>query len=55
MDYFKDLFRGRDVRVVDTHGYGSCTISTRKETVEEKREKILQKLTYEEKQILGLL
>ena len=28
-----------DVEVVGTHGYGSCTISTHKETIEEKKEK----------------
>lgn len=55
MDYFKDFFSDRDVEVVGTHGYGSCTISTHKETIEEKKEKILQKLSNEEKQILGLL
>ena len=55
MEYFKDFFANRDVEVIDTHGYGSCTISTHKETIEEKKEKILQKLSEEEKKILGLL
>lgn len=55
MAYFKDFFSDRDVEVVDTHGYGSCTISTHKETIEEKKQKILQKLSDEEKQILGLI
>lgn len=54
-DYFEHFFVNRDVEVVGTHGYGSCTISTHKETIEEKKEKILQKLTDEEKQILGLI
>lgn len=55
MEYFKDFFANRDVEVIGTHGYGSCTISTHKETIEEKKEKILQKLSEEEKKILGLL
>lgn len=55
MEYFKDFFANRDVEVIRTHGYGSCTISTHKETIEEKKEKILQKLSEEEKKILGLL
>ena len=55
MDYFKDFFANRDVEVISTHGYGSCTISTHKETIEEKKEKILQKLSEEEKKILGLI
>ena len=54
-DYFKKFFAKRDVEVVSTHGYGSCTISTHKETIEEKKKKILQKLSDEEKQILGLI
>ena len=55
MNYFKEFFANRDVEVIDTHGYVSCTISTHKETIEEKKEKILQKLSEEEKKILGLL
>lgn len=55
MEYFKDFFANRDVEVIGTHGYGSCTISTHKETIKEKKEKILQKLSEEEKKILGLL
>ena len=55
MEYFKDFFANRDVEVIGAHGYGSCTISTHKETIEEKKEKILQKLSDEEKQILGLI
>ena len=55
MEYFKDFFANRDVEVIGAHGYGSCTISTHKETIEEKKEKILQKLSEEEKKILGLL
>lgn len=54
-DYFEDFFANRDVEVVGTHGNGSCTISTHKETIEEKKEKILQKLSNEEKRILGLI
>ena len=55
LKYFKDFFADRDVQVVSTHGYGSCTITTHKETIEEKREKILNKLSDEEKKILGLI
>lgn len=55
MEYFKEFFADRDVEVTGTHGYGSCTISTHKETIEEKKQKILQKLSNEEKQILGLV
>lgn len=54
-EYLKNFFANRDVEVVDVRGYGSCTISTRKETIEEKKKKILQKLSDEEKQILGLV
>ena len=54
-EYFEHFFADRDVEVLGTHGYGSCTISTHKETIEEKREKILSKLTEEEKHILGLI
>lgn len=55
MNYFKNFFADRDVEVIGAHGYVSCTISTHKETIEEKKEKILQKLSTEEKQILGLI
>lgn len=55
MDYFKDFFANRDVEVISANGYGSCTITTHKETIEKKKEKILQKLSEEEKKILGLL
>jgi len=55
MNYFKKFFANREVEVVDVCGYGACEISTHKETVEEKREKILQKLSEEEKRILGLV
>lgn len=53
--YFQKFFANRDLEVVSTHGYGSCTISTHKETMEEKRAKILSKLSDEEKSILGLM
>ena len=54
-EYFKNFFADRDVEVISACGYGSCTISNHKETIEEKREKVLQKLSDEEKQILGLI
>ena len=53
-EYFKEFFRERNVEVIGAHGYGSCTISTHKETIEEKKAKILNKLTEEERKILGL-
>lgn len=53
-DYFKSFFSDRDVEVLGTHGYGSCTISSHRETLEEKRERILKKLSPEEREILGL-
>ncbi len=54
INYFKNFFKDRDVEVLSTHGYGSCTISTHRETIEEKREKVLSKLTHEERRLLGL-
>ena len=53
--FFKNFFADKDLKVVSTSGYGSCTITTHKETIEEKREKILDKLNDEEKKILGLV
>lgn len=53
-NYFKELFKDREVIVLDTHGNGSCTIRTDKETIRDKKLKILEKLTDEEKEILGL-
>lgn len=55
MNYFKSFFADRDIEVVDAWNCGTCEISTHKETAEEKREKILQKLSEEEKRILGLV
>lgn len=54
MSYFKELFRERDVEVISVNGYGSCTLTTHKETIEEKRQKVLAKLSEEEKEVLGL-
>lgn len=52
--YFKRFFAGRDLEVVSAGNYGTCKITTRKESTEEKRLKALSKLSSEEKQILGL-
>lgn len=54
LQFFKNFFKDRNVQVVNSLGYGKCTITTHKETIEEKRAKILSKLSEEEKQILGL-
>lgn len=54
MRYFKELFCDRDVEVIQTNGYGSCTLTTHKETIEEKRQKLLARLSEEEKEVLGL-
>lgn len=55
LNYFKRFFSDRDVEVVSAGGYGSCKITTHKETIIEKRKKILNKLSNEEKKILGLV
>lgn len=52
--FFQEFFKDRDVEVVEACGYGQCIISTHKETVEEKKAKILSKLTEEERKILGV-
>ena len=54
INYFKHFFKNRDVEVISTHGYGSCIISTHKETIEDKKKKVLSKLTHEERRLLGL-
>ena len=55
LKYFRDFFKDRDIEVLSATGYGSCTISTNKETIEEKKSKALKKLTDEEKKLLGLM
>lgn len=51
--YFRELLKDRDVEVVSSE-FGGCVITTCKETVKEKKEKALSKLTYEERNLLGL-
>ena len=41
MNHFKDFFANRDVEVIGTHGYGSCTISTHKRNYRGKERKNL--------------
>lgn len=55
LEYYKNFFKDRNVEVKEACGHGSCIITTEKETIAEKRAKILQKLSDEEKKILGLL
>lgn len=52
--YFKSLFATRNVEITEINSYNSCTITNHVETLEEKRNKILSKLTKEEQHILGL-
>lgn len=53
-NYFKELFKDRDV-VVDDAGWScGCILKSNAKTLEEKRAEILAKLTDEEKEILGL-
>lgn len=52
--YFENLFKDRDVKVSNGNSYAGVKISTNKKTKEEKRQEILNKLTDEEKEILGL-
>ena len=51
--YYEDVFKERDVKIIGVHGYGTCTIETGKKTIEERKEEILNKLSDEERQILG--
>lgn len=52
--YFKDFFKDRNVEVLEGNSYASVKISTNKKTKEEKRQEILNRLTDEEREILGL-
>ena len=52
--YFKDLFKDRDIEISNSNSYAGVKISTNKKTKEEKRQEILNRLTDEEKEILGL-
>ena len=48
------IFKGKPVIISPSNYYGAFKITSTKETLEEKRKRILQKLTDEEKEILGL-
>ena len=52
--YFKELLKDRDVEVLPGTSYASCVLTTHKETIEEKKKKILNKLSLEERKLLGL-
>lgn len=52
--YFKNLFKDRDIEVSNSNSYACVKISTNKKTKEEKKQEILNRLTDEEKEILGL-
>lgn len=52
--YFENLFKDRDIEVSNSNSYACVKISTNKKTKEEKRQEILNRLTDEEKEILGL-
>lgn len=54
VEYFRELLKDRDVGVLPGISYASCVLTTHKETIEEKREKVLNKLTSEERKLLGL-
>ncbi|MCM1121179.1 MAG: hypothetical protein NC416_01210 [Eubacterium sp.] len=54
VSYFKELLKDRDVEVLPGTSYVSCVITRHRETVEEKKEKVLSKLTHEERKLLGL-
>lgn len=52
--YFKNLFKDRNIEVSNGNFYANVKISTNKKTKEEKKQEILNRLTDEEKEILGL-
>ena len=52
--YFNELLKDRDVEILPGTSYASCVITTHKETIEEKRAKVLNKLTLEERKLLEL-
>lgn len=52
--YFENFFKDRNVEISNGNCYGGVKISTNKKTKEEKKQEILNKLTDEEKEILGL-
>lgn len=52
--YFRELLKDRDVEIFPSTSYASCVLTTHRETIEEKRVKVLKKLTLEERKLLGL-
>lgn len=54
VEYFSELLKDRDVEILPSTSYASCVITTHKETIEEKRKKVLNKLSLEERRLLGL-
>lgn len=51
---FKEVLKDRPVYVCKGRFFSSVNISTEEETEEEKRQKILKKLSPEERRILGI-
>lgn len=54
VNYFKELLKDRNVEVSFGSYHASCVITADRRTIEEKREKALQKLTTEERKLLGI-
>jgi hypothetical protein len=54
VNHFKEIFKDRNVKISDSNYYASFTISTNEETLEDKKRNALNKLTPEEKLLLGL-
>lgn len=52
--YFEDLLKDRNVGVRPGTSYGCCLLTRHKETNEEKKAKALEKLTPDERKLLGL-
>jgi len=55
MPQIRELFKDRPVKIGESNYYGSFTITTDNETIDDKRNKLLAKLTLEEKRLLGLI
>lgn len=51
---FNELLQDRNVSVASGNTFASVLLSTTRETIQEKRAKVLNKLSEEEKEILGL-
>ena len=58
LNHFKNLFKDRDVNIIDGNYYNSVKIQSEKskeEIEKEKKKKALSKLSEEDKKILGLI